>query len=151
MAGNLIICKTLATMADQLLSGDVHALLQNHTGSHQFTPLRIRYSEYGCLAHRRMGEKDGLHLSGIDILAARDDHVLRPVQYVEVTICVLIADVAGTKEAASESSRRIPRVIPVGAHYVCSARHQFAALAGVYLHARFVSDLYLDTGTRPPA
>src|SRR5713226_5322818 len=85
-ARNLVIRKALTTMADQLFCTYVHARLEDHTGCHQFTPLKIRYSEDRHLTDRRMVQNDGLDLAGIDILPACDDHVLQPVQYVEIPI-----------------------------------------------------------------
>ena len=98
-----------------------------------------------------MVEDDGFDFGAIDVFAARDDHVLQPIQDKEIPVCVLIADVSGTKEASPEGGRRILRIVPVAAHDVWAAGHQFPALTGLYLFPRIVRDLNFDTGSRSPA
>src|ERR1700730_7951425 len=101
-AGNFVIRQALATVADQCLRGDVHARLQDHTGGHQFSPLRVGDPEDRHLTDRRMVDNDRLDLAAIAMLAAGDDHVLQPIEYVTVTVSVLVADVSGAKEAVSK-------------------------------------------------
>src|SRR5262249_41106999 len=97
-------------------------------GGYQLSPLGIRDSEHSHLAHCRVVENHCLDLAAIDILASRDDHVLQPVQYVEITIRVLVADIARAKEAVSKSSRRVFLVVPIPTHDVCPSRDEFATL-----------------------
>src|SRR5258707_1682978 len=147
MTWDLVVRQALTTMADQVFCSYEQTRLENHTGCHQFTPLRIRYSEDRDLAYRRMVRNDGLDLGGIDIFAACDDHVLQSVQYIEITVRVLVTDVSGAKETVSERSRCILLIVPISSHYVCPTRDQFSALPSLYLSARFVRDLHVDTGT----
>ena len=49
-----------------------------------------------------------LDLAGVDVLAARDDHVLQAVQDVEITVRILTADVSRTKEAVPERKSSFP-------------------------------------------
>src|SRR5258705_8781557 len=160
MAWHLVIRQPLATMADQCFDGDGHARLQDDAGGHEFSPLRIRYAEDRHLTYRGVVEDDGLDLAAIDVFAARHDHVLQPIQDVKVPICVLIADVSGTKEAVPKDRRRIVRIavpegrprilriVPVTSHDVCSTGHQLPALTDLYLLPRFVRDLHFDARTR---
>jgi hypothetical protein len=49
----------------------------NDTSHYRFAPLRIGYSEDRHLANRWMLINDRLDLTGVDIFAARDNHVLQ--------------------------------------------------------------------------
>ena len=55
------------------------AALEVHIGDRHFAELVVRDAEYGAFGHRRMLVERVLDLLRIDVLAARDDHVLRAV------------------------------------------------------------------------
>ena len=93
MAGNLVICQALATVTDQSVRCEARAVFQDYAGGHKLSPLGVGYSEDSYLVDRRMGEDDSLDLAAIHIFTACDDHVLQPVQDVEIAVCVLVADV----------------------------------------------------------
>jgi hypothetical protein len=56
MAGNFVIRKALPTVENQRLFSEAHSGLQNHTGGHEFSPLRIGDAENRYLADRWMPE-----------------------------------------------------------------------------------------------
>src|SRR6266403_3200204 len=146
MTWDLVDRQALTTMADQVFCSYEQTRLENHTGCHQFTPLRIRYSEDCDLAHRRKVRNYGLDLARIDILATCHDHILQSVQYIKVTVSILISDVSGAKKTVSKSSCGIFLILPVPSHYVCPTRDQFSALTSLDLLPRFVRNLQLDAG-----
>ena len=70
----------------------------------RFRPFRIGYSKDRHFAHRRMCVNHGLDFAGINILAARDDHVLQAIENVKVPVGVLITNVAGSKKPFRNAS-----------------------------------------------
>ena len=71
----------------------------------------------------------GLDLERVDVLAARDDHVLRAVDEVEVAVLVGGDDVAGAVPAVDERLGGRVRAVPVAEHDVRPADPQLARLA----------------------
>src|SRR5712692_10202710 len=99
-------------MSDQLILAESFSRLQHHASHHEFAPLWIGYSEDRRFTNRRMLVNHCFDLTGVNIFAARDDHVLHAVQDVEIPVCVLIADVSSAKEAVSERKGSFFRIIP---------------------------------------
>src|SRR5436190_14333303 len=98
MARDLVIGQALARIPDQLFCTYERSGLKHHTGSYQFTPLRIRYSENRDLTDCRVVQNYRFDLAGVNILAARNDHVLQSVQYIEVAVYILKAEISGAKK-----------------------------------------------------
>src|SRR5262249_59658749 len=72
-----------------------------------------------------------LELRRVDVLAARDQHVLLPVVDVEVALGVPMADVAGAEPSALGEGRRGGRgIAPVAGAEVRPAKPDLAPLAG---------------------
>src|SRR5690349_18756908 len=98
-AWNLVIRERVPAVSHHILGAEDLSWFQHDTGHHELTPLRVRYSEDRGFANRGVPVKNRLDLAGVDVLAARDDHVLRAVQDVEIPVRILTADVSRTKEA----------------------------------------------------
>src|SRR4029450_5014767 len=90
--------------------------LENNDSLYDFAPFRIGYSEDRHFAHRRMCVNHGLDFAGINILAARDDHVLQAIQDEEIPVCILITNVAGSEKAVPEREFSLFRLVPITAH-----------------------------------
>src|SRR5262245_53808180 len=129
-AWNLVIGERAAAVSHQVFRAEDLSRLQHDTGHHQFAPLRVRYSEDRGLPNHRMVVKTCLDLAGIDILAARDNHVLQAVQDVKKTVRILTADVSRAKEAVPEGKSGFLRVLPIATHDIRASSHQFARLTG---------------------
>ncbi len=63
----------------------------------------------------------GLDFAGINVLAARDDHVFQAIQDEEIPVCILITDIAGSKEAVPECTLCLARVVPIATHDIRAA------------------------------
>src|SRR6266576_3714718 len=111
-AWSLVIGERAPAVSHQIIRVEDLSRLQDDTGHHKLTPLGVRHSEDGGFANRGMLVKDRLDLAGVDVLAARDDHVLQAVQDVEITVRVLTADISRTKEAVPERKRGFHRILP---------------------------------------
>ena len=65
-------------------------------------------ADHRHLGHARMGGDHVLHVDGVDVVPAPDDHVLGPPADVEVAVLVEPADVAGPQPAVDPGRRRWP-------------------------------------------
>src|SRR6267154_5133714 len=85
-ARNLVARQKPAAMRDQLIHADSGVGLQHHASHHELTPLWVRYPKDRRLKNGRMLVNDGFDLSGVHILAARDDHVFQTIQDVNKAV-----------------------------------------------------------------
>src|SRR6516162_10651563 len=90
-------------------------------------------------------------LAGVDVAAAADDHVLRPVAQGQEPILVKAAEVAGVQPAAAQSLGRGFRVPPITLHHAIALRDDLTDLARRQLAVIIVDDLDEDAGARHTA
>src|SRR5882762_6994235 len=148
---NLVTGQRSTAVRDQLVHTENDAGFQHDTRHDQFAPLGIGYAEHRGLANGGVFVEDGLDLAGIDVLAARDDHVLHAVQDVQIPFRILITDVAGSKQPVAERAQRLFAIIPVTAHDVGAARNHFAGLPNAHLRSGLVHDAHIDARAWTPA
>jgi len=93
------------------------------------------------------------HRSGdADIgLPAGNDHVLQPIQNVDVTISILVADITGAEHPITKYRVCFFQVVPIAAHYICAAGNQLTMFAGSNFLSLAVYNLDFNAGTRAPA
>ena len=129
--------------ARALVAGEVHAAVRLDLGigrriggvagdDHRqrgLTPCRVRHADERDLGDLGVRGQDVLHLGAVDVLAARDDHVLLAVDHVEVAVLVLPDEVAGVEPAAAEGLGGLVRLVPVLLHHHRAAIHDLADLA----------------------
>ena len=121
-------------------------------GVHGFAPLLVRNPEHGDLEHRRVGGQRVLDLGRVDVLAARDDHVLGPVDDEDVPAVVDRRQVATAVPAVGrEGPRRLVGAVPVPGHDVRAADHDLADLADLADGAVRPTDLDVDADARRAA
>src|SRR6266404_1044445 len=150
-ARNFEIGERSSAIRDQLISSKSLPRLENNAGLHDFAPLRIGYSEDRHFAHGWMRVNHGLDFAGINILAASDDHVFQAIENVEVSICVLIANVAGSKETVPEREFSFFRFVPITAHDIRAARDQLARFAGFNFRSCWIDNAHVDSEARSTA
>ena len=90
-----------------------------------------------------------LDLGAGDVLTAGHDHVLEPVDDVEVAVVVLHADVAGVEPAAGERRARRVGIAPVALEHLRAAQHDLAAFTRGHRRAVLVPDVELEVLARP--
>src|SRR5258708_26340039 len=76
---NLVTCQRSTAVRDQLIHTERDPGFQHDTPHDQLAPLCIGYAEHRSLATGPVFVEDALDLTGVDVLAARDDHVLHSV------------------------------------------------------------------------
>ena len=76
--------------------------------------LVVGNAEHGAVRHRRQLVQHGLDLSGIDVDAARDDHVDLPIAQVEVALLVEVADVAWGEQPVTVGGAALGLVAVIG-------------------------------------
>ena len=113
----------------------VRTRLERHGGTDLLAELVVRDTDHGSLGDRRVLIQDFLNLARIDVEPAADDHVLLPVDNVEVAILVDSAEVTGAEPAAGDRRSRRLRLTPVPLHDVVTGDHDLADLAGLQFGA----------------
>src|SRR5580700_8702338 len=129
-AWNLVIGERAPAVSHQIIRAEDLSRLQHDTGHHKLTPLGVRYSEDRGFANRGILVKNRLDFAAVDVLAARDNHVLQAVQDIEITVRILTAGVSCTKEAVPERKSGFLRILPIAMHDIRAPSHQFAGLTG---------------------
>src|SRR6266571_6355416 len=89
--------------------------------------------------------------SPVNILAAGNNHVLQPIENVDVTISILVADVTAAEHPITKYRVRFFQIVPIAAHYICAAGNQLTMLAGSNLLPLVVHNLHFNAGTGAPA
>src|SRR6266536_2133179 len=93
----------------------------------------------------------GLDFAGINVFSAGDDHVLQTVENVEVSVCVLIPNVACSEEAVSEREFSFFRLVPITAHDIRAASDQLARFSGFDFLPCWIDNAHIDSETRSSA
>ena len=111
---------------------------------HGFAPLRVGHAEHRRLEHGGMAVQHVLDLGAVHVLAAAHDHVLRPVDEVDVALVVQVAEVARVVPAVDERGRGLLGLVPVAGHHVVASDAHLADLAERHLVAVGADDPDLD-------
>src|SRR4030095_6919266 len=89
----------------------------------------IRDADGGRRRNCRMLVKYFIDLARVDVFTAADDHVGLPVNDVEKSIAVAIADISRMKPAASQGAIGGLRILEITFENVLTAQNDFAQLA----------------------
>src|SRR4029450_3442633 len=135
----------LARPADQLARAHVGTRLSDHDGLHRLTPTLVGHAYHRDVGPGGMAEQGPPDLGGIDVLAARHDHVLHAVVDVEVALVVEVARVAGEEPVALEGAPGGVGKVPVAAHDLPRAHGDLADLARRHVLAVVSDDAQLHT------
>src|SRR5436190_18185395 len=118
-----------AAVLDELVGGHARVPLHRHECNGYFTPPVVGTTDDGGFEHGIVLVEDALDLRSCDVLATGNDHVLEPIDDVQVAVVVAPADVAGVEPPAFERGGRRVRVAPVSLEHLGAAEDDFAALA----------------------
>src|SRR5215211_9352814 len=100
MARDLVAGELLTAPADQFLGRDHLGRLELDEGAWRLAPFLVRFRDDGRRLHGRVLVERVLDLDRGDVLAARDDDVLRAILELDVAVRMLDAEVAGMEPAA---------------------------------------------------
>src|SRR6266571_8549745 len=89
--------------------------------------------------------------SPVNILAAGNNHVLQPIENVDVTISILVADVTAAEHPITKYRVRFFQIVPIAAHYICAAGNQLTMSSSSNLLSLVVHNLHFNAGTGAPA
>src|ERR1700687_2762526 len=89
-----------AAMLDQLGLGDLRVRLDLDERARRLSPFLVRLRHHRGGEHRGMAVQRVFHLERADILATRNDYVLRPVLDLDVAVLLHDREIAGMKPAA---------------------------------------------------
>src|SRR5712691_4494074 len=98
-----------------------------------------------------MRVNDGFDFAGINVFSAGDDHILQAVPNVEVSVCVLIPNVACSEEAVPECEFSFFRLVPITAHDIRAASDQLARLPSFDFLPCCIDNTHVDSHTRSAA
>ena len=131
-----------------MISSGVRSLpgLQHDDRLHLLAVRLVRHADDRDLGDGLVGHQHFFQLARVDIESAADDHVLQPVDDVEVALLVQAADVARVEPpVADRFSRRFGPLV-VALHDVVAADDDLAALADGQAIVLLVDDAHLDAG-----
>src|SRR5580692_4033970 len=91
----------LAGEADDIRRRRLLAGLHHHDGLDRLAPFVVGHADHGDFGDIGVIADRAFDLGGIDVLAARDDHVLDAVVDIEIAVAVHVAGVAGAQPAVA--------------------------------------------------
>src|SRR5581483_12166692 len=112
-ARNLVARDPLTAVLDQLVGGGFPPLLERDHRMDRLPPAGVWDPEHGRLEHRLVLGERRLDLDRVHVLATGDDHVLEPVDEVQVAVRVGVGRVTGAIPTTRERGFRLSRAIPV--------------------------------------
>ena len=105
------------------------------------TPFRVGASDHGYIVHLMVAAEDILDLGRVNVLAARDNHVVLAVDQGIEAVDVAPGHIANGQIRASECLRGFVRQIPIAFETPGCSRIELADLAFAHLAAVFVEKL----------
>src|SRR6185437_11475738 len=115
-----------AAMLDQLAGLDASARFQFDERARRFAPARIGFRDDRRAEDRRVTVQHVLDFERADVLAARDDDVLRSVADLHVAVGLQHREVAGVEPAAGKRLVGRRRILEVALHRDVAAKHDLA-------------------------
>src|SRR5207302_6946992 len=92
-----------------------------------------------------MRVNDSLDFAGVNVFSAGDDHVFQAIENVEVSVGVLITNVARSEEAVSEREFSFFRLVPITAHDIRAARDQLASFPSFDFLPCWIDNAHVDS------
>ena len=109
-------------MLFDLVLGQCRARLGDNKGMRHMGLQHIGRRDHHRLHHIGMTFQHGLHVTGIDVLATGDEHIVGPADEVKPAILVLAQDVAGIEPPVVQAFRGLHRQIVIADHNAGIAR-----------------------------
>ena len=138
-------------MADQFGGSRKLPFRPDDDGRDPLAPLGVRQADDRALPNAGMLAQRLLDLRRIHVLASGDDHVLDPVDDVELALCVTEAGIAGPIPAVFHDRRRCFRLLPVAAEHRRRSDQELADRALRHFQPIGVDDTDLDQWQRRSA
>ena len=136
-------------MGNQLFFGGRVVGIGDHDAVHRLPPLLRRNADDRRHLHTRVAGEDILHFHRKYVFTAGDDHVLNPVNQVQVAILVEVTHIAGHHPAVHQGGRGLLGLVPVAHHGVLAAYSDLAGFPGRQSADLIVNDLDLNAHRGP--
>src|ERR1700704_5725950 len=125
--------------------------MQADPGTELLAVFGVRHAEDLDIGDLGMGVEELLHLAGIDVLAAADDHVLDPADDVAITLLIHHRQIAGMHPAALIDGLAAALLLaPIAAHDGIAPGQELARHARRQDAARAIHDLHLEMRLAAP-
>ncbi len=133
----------IAAMGDKFVFGNRLTGFEDNDSPANLTPPFIRHADDRRLGHLRQLVEHVLHLGRVNVLTARDEHILPPVDDVVVAILVAHGHVAGVQPAVFDGLSRHLRQAPVAGRHAGTFDQQFATFPGGQVVPGAVNDAHI--------
>src|SRR5690606_33020248 len=148
--GDLVVGQLVLQVGQQLLGGDGGPGAHHDERVADLAPVRVRLAHHRGLHDVVVLRQHAVHLGRVDVQATGDDHVLGPAGDVDVTLVVVLRQVAGVQPPAGQCRLRGVRPVVVADHVRRGPADDLADLAGRDVVALAVHDPDLRRAARPP-
>ena len=115
---------------------------------HLFTPHAVRDADHRHLRNCRVGVDRLLDLDRVHVLAAGHDHVVQPIDEVDVALVVHVADVAAVVPPVPQRTLGLLGAVPVLAQEISAAETHLSFQTGCQAFAVAILNADLDTDQR---
>src|ERR1035441_8927964 len=116
LAWHLVIGQALAEELEHGGSVESDAVVGGNKGEGLFALPRVGQADDGGFAHAGKLVEDFFDLAGVAIEAIDQEHVLFAVSDVEISVAVVVADVAGEEPAGAKNPGGFPGLVPITEH-----------------------------------
>ncbi len=127
------------------------AFLRRDECHRRLTFARVRAADHGALFHTGKAVDHLLDLARVDVHSMDQQHVLEPINDVQISIAVHPSQVARMKPAVADCFCGFIGIVKVAAHHVRTADADLAHFARRKHPAAFVADRNLDVFDRHAA
>ena len=143
---DLVLGQSAFAVAQQRFQVQLGAGIGDHERRHRFAPVRVGQADHRHLADTGVRLDGVLHLRGVHVHAAADDHVVLAVQQIQVTVRVHPSDVAGVQPAVHQRFGAFLRQAVITEHVVWRASRHFAAFTRGHRFSVAIDDTDLAHG-----
>src|SRR5690606_24935456 len=126
------------------------AVAHAQDGANGFSPFGIRHADHGCFKNAWVIHQARLDLGRVDVLTARDDHVLAAPGNGKVAILVHAPQVPCAQPAIAHHTLGLFFAIPIALHDIGPTGFDFANDVGRDGYAILIDDAHIAEKRRQP-
>src|SRR5260370_3229447 len=140
----LVVSHVLLRPGYQLDFCDGRTVLDNNEGFHLFPVTVVWHADDGCQAHGRVGHQHLFDFTWVDVEAAANNHILHPVDDVEIALFCAPPDVPGVDPAMAHRFGGGFWAFVIALHHVVPPDSDLPYFAGLHVLVVRIDQAYLD-------